>query len=213
MPSVSAPDRPLSYRNYGDQKLVSAVEAVQRGMSIRRACEEYGVPKSTLHDKVSGKSGLNAKSGSQRRLLSDEEESRLAAFLCGCAAIGYAKSRKDVLAIAQQIVNSHHPESQPEVSKGWWDSFKRRHPELTLRHSEALSYARAAANNLEAIQKYFNLLQQTLQENGLTHKLHRFLTVMRVGYLLHTSLLRWLRRLGRSTRMLSLVATRLKSPF
>lgn len=170
VPSVSAPDRPLSYRNYDDQKLVSAVEAVQRGMSIRRACEEYGVPKSTLHDKVSGKSGLNAKSGSQRRLLSDEEESRLAAFLCGCAAIGYAKSRKDVLAIAQQIVNSHHPESQPEVSKGWWDSFKRRHPELTLRHSEALSYARAAANNPEAIQKYFDLLQQTLQENGLTHK-------------------------------------------
>ena len=112
VPSVSAPDRLLSYRNYDDQKLVSAVEAVQRGMSIRRACEEYGVPKSTLHDKVSGKTGLNAKSGSQSKLLSDEEESRLtaflcecAAFLCECAAIGYVKSRKDVLAIAQQIVN------------------------------------------------------------------------------------------------------------
>ena len=67
----------------------------------------------------------------------------------------------------QQIVNSRRAET--EVTKGWWDSFKRRHPELTLGHSETLSYARAAANDPEAIHKYFDLLQQTLEDNGLTH--------------------------------------------
>ena len=166
---LSAPDRPPTYCSYSDLKMVSAVEAVQRGeMSIRRACEEYGVPRSTLQDKVSGKRGLKVKSGSHRRLLSDEEERRLADFVCGCASIGYAKSRKEVLAIVQQIVNSRRAET--EVTKGWWDSFKKRHPELTLRHSQALSYVRAAANNPEAIHKYFDLLQQTLEDNGLTHR-------------------------------------------
>ena len=60
--------------------------------------------------------------------------------------------------------------AETEVTKRWWDSFKRRHPKLTLRHSEALSYARAAANNPEAIHKYFDLLQQTLEVNSLTHR-------------------------------------------
>ena len=168
-PCQSAPDRPPAYCSYSNQQMISAVETVQRGeMSIRRACEEYGVPRSTLQDKASGKSSVNARSGSHRRLLSDEEESRLADFVCGCASIGYAKSRKEVLAIVQQIVNSRRADT--EVTKGWWDSFKRRHPELTLRHSEALSYARAAANNPEVIHKYFDLLQQTIDENGLTHR-------------------------------------------
>ena len=118
-------------------------------MSIRCACEEYGVPRSTLQDKASGKRSVNATTGLHHRLLSDEE-SRLADFICGCASIVYAKSRKEVLAIVQQILNSQDAET--EVTKGWWDSF-RRHPELTLRHSEALSYAQAAANNPEVVYK------------------------------------------------------------
>ena len=31
-------------------------------------------------------------------------------FLVGCASIGYAKSMRDVLTIAQQIVNVHNPD-------------------------------------------------------------------------------------------------------
>ena len=125
-------------------------EAVQRGeMSICCTREEHGVPRSTLQDKASGKRSVNAKTGSHCRLLNDEE-SRLVDFVCGCASIVYAKSRKEVLVIVQRIINSRG--AKTEVTKEWWDSF-RRHPELTLRHSEALSYAQAAANNPEVVYK------------------------------------------------------------
>ena len=167
-PCLSALDRPPTYCSYSDRQMISAAEAVQRGeMSIRCACEEYGVPRSTLQDKASGKRSVNATTGSHRRLLSDEEESWLADFVCGCASMVYAKSRKEVLAIVQQILNLRGAET--EMTKGWWDSFRRRHPELTLRHSEALSYAWAAANNTEVVLKYFDLWQQTMEENGLVH--------------------------------------------
>ena len=56
-----------------------------------------GVPRTILQDKVSGKVSLDVNCG-VGRLLTDEEESSLADFLIGCASIGYAKSRKDVLA-------------------------------------------------------------------------------------------------------------------
>ena len=85
--------------------MVRAFEAVQQGeLSVCRAAEEYGVPRSTLQDKVAGRSVLNARSG--WALLTANEEKHLADFLIGCASIGYAKSRKDVLSIVQQILYS-----------------------------------------------------------------------------------------------------------
>ena len=98
-----------------------AYEAVVTGtMSVRKASEDYGVPRSTLHEKVTGKVALQVKSGS-KTYLTDEEETSLVDFLVGCAKIGYAKSRKDVLAITQQIVSTRKP--GVEITKGWWDSF------------------------------------------------------------------------------------------
>ena len=164
---VSLPERPSKYRDYPYDKIRRAIEAVEeKKMSIRRAAEEYGVPKSTLSNHLKGKYAECTKSA--RRLLSDEEEERLAAFLIGCGTVGYAKSRKEVLAIVQQILFSRGSDQQ--VTKGWWDSFKSRQPQLTLRNSEALSYARAAANDPTTIAQYFDLLEHTMEVHGLTHR-------------------------------------------
>ena len=159
------PTRPLTHRNYTEESMLKAYETVQKGdLGIRRASEMYGVPRTTLQDRISGKVPLNARCGSGR-LLTDEEESRLADFLIGCSTIGYAKSRKDVLAIVQQILDARN--AGVMVTKGWWASYQRRHPNLTLRHAEPLAYARAVANNHEVINRYFDLLEKTLRENNL----------------------------------------------
>ena len=57
-----------------------------------------------------------------------------------------------------------------EITKGWWDSFRPRHPEISLRHAEPLSYARAAANNPNVIENYFELLAETIETDGLTRR-------------------------------------------
>ena len=117
-----------TYCGYSSVNMEKAYEAVAAGkMCVQKAGEECGVPKSTLHDRVSGKVALNARSG-RKKLLTDEEEASLIEFLVGCASIGYAKSRSDVLAIAQLIPRTRDP--HVEVTKGWWDSFRKRHPEI-----------------------------------------------------------------------------------
>ena len=48
--------RPFKYKNWTDERLSKAVDAVSRNkFSIRRAALEFDVPKSTLHDRLSGK--------------------------------------------------------------------------------------------------------------------------------------------------------------
>ena len=115
---------------------------------------------------VAGKYVVNAQSG--RALLTVNEEKHLADFLIGCASIGYAKSCKDVLSIVQQILYSRGVTA--EVTKGWWGSFCKRHPNLKLWQAEPLAYARAMANDREVINKHFDMLEETIRENSLTNR-------------------------------------------
>ena len=72
--------------------------------------------------------------------LSDEEEEELVNFLCGCAAVGYARSKRDIIALVQQVV-ANKGLHRAIITDGWWASFKQRHGNLTLRMAEPLSYA------------------------------------------------------------------------
>ena len=91
---------------------------MKAGMSVHMVAEQYGVPKSTLLDKITGKVPKNTKSG-RKTYLTDEEEASLVEFLIGCGSIRYAKSRRDAQAIAQKIANAHNPGPDIEITKGW----------------------------------------------------------------------------------------------
>ena len=58
------------------------------------------------------------------------------------------------------------------VTKGWWSSFQKRHPQRSLRSGEQLSYARAVAEDPEVFKMYYDLLEKTLIENELLNKPH-----------------------------------------
>ena len=161
-------ERPPHYCSYSQVSLDKAYEAVvSKQMSLRRAAEEYGIPRSTLHDKVSGKVALHSKKDHKRHL-TDEEELAVIEFLEGCASVGYAKSRSDVIALATQLARMRNPTA--ELTKGWWDSFRRRHPEVSLRQAEPISYARAVANDPAVVNKYFDLLDDVIRSNNLTQR-------------------------------------------
>lgn len=149
-----------SIKQWSSQDLTLACKAVSDRWTIRRAAEEFGVPKSTLYDHVSGRIGIGARSGPPR-YLSDKEEKDLVNFLTGCSKIGFAKSRKEVLAIVQAIVAKKRGRDII-VTTGWWNSFKKRHPQLTVRTASRLSYVRAIAHSAEIFNNYFDLLEQTL---------------------------------------------------
>ena len=63
-----------------------ALQDVISGKSVRRAALEHDVPKSTLHDRVSGKVLPGA--------VGDDEEDELVRWLEGCAEVGCAKHSK-----------------------------------------------------------------------------------------------------------------------
>ena len=154
--------RPSSYRNWPSQSMSGALDAVAKGTSVRKAAEEHGIPKSTLWDHVSGRVISGAHSGPSC-YLSTEEEAELERFLLGAASIGYPRSRLEVMAIVGNKLGK-------PVTSGWWESFCRRHPRITLHAGAPLSKARAIASDPCYIMEYFDVLEQTLKNNELLDK-------------------------------------------
>ena len=83
---------------------------VNEGMSVRWAAFHFGVPKSTLGDRMSGRVVPGSTSGP---FLSPEKETELVKFLLRCTAMGYPKFHEEVLALErivgkEMIYNSCH---------------------------------------------------------------------------------------------------------
>ena len=134
--------RPNMYGMWSKENLEAAIIAIERGISIRRAAEMYVIPRSTLHDHVSGRVELHTKPGPSPYLSANEEE-ELAAFLIKCAKMGYPHTRQQILGIVEWILDSK--QIDVVVTHGWWERFRKRHPYLTLRTAAPLSYVRAMA--------------------------------------------------------------------
>ena len=85
-------DRPLKYKSWKAEDMVTAIAAVQSNKcTVREASEIYQmqVPKSTLYDRISSKVIHGSHSGPEC-YLTDTEENNLVNFLYKCSSIGFA---------------------------------------------------------------------------------------------------------------------------
>lgn len=161
----SVKKRPPAYKGWTEESMACAYSAViNNEFSIREASVRFDIPYSTLCDRVSGKVKFGSHSG-PLRYLNDGEEAELVTFLSGAAGMGFARSKKEVLLVVEAVLASKG--NPKKVSNGWWESFVRRHPRLCLRKAEKLSYARLKATDPIVMEKYFDLLERTLEEYDL----------------------------------------------
>ena len=75
-------------------------------------------------------------------------------FLIGCSKIDFDKSCKEVLAIVQSLAAKKQGKDPEEVlvTSGWWNSFRKRQPQFTVR---CLSYVYAVAHDPESSKATF----------------------------------------------------------
>ena len=126
--SVSVPAhssvRPFVKRKqWTNKQMFGAMKAVQEcGSSIDRAAIEYGVPQTTLRDRISGRVTHGVNPG-PKPYLNATAEVELSTFSQQCASIGYGKTRRDVLYIAQSTAEDKSVLKGAKISHGWWRRF------------------------------------------------------------------------------------------
>ena len=167
--SVQSPpaSRPSTKRlQWSNQQMEAAMKAVESGSGINKAARDHGVPSTTLKDRINGKVEHGRKPGPQS-YLSNFEERELGVFLKECAGIGYGKTRRDVMQIAQSVAEEKGVLKKSRITHGWWSRFLQRQGDLSLRRGDSTAHSRMDAINKETLSHYFKLLKDVLDECGL----------------------------------------------
>ena len=129
-----------------------------RECGINRAALDYGVPRTTLKDRLSGCVEHGRKPG-PALYLNSVEEKELGDFLKSCASVGYGKTRKDVMHIAEAVGTEKDVLRKDRISQGWWNRFFERQERLTLRRGDNTAHVRMDAISELTMKQYFNLLK------------------------------------------------------
>ena len=150
-------------------------------MPVRRAATQYGVPRSTLQDRVLGKV-VHGRNPGPKPYQVPAEENELSQFLVDVAQAGYGKIRWQILPIAE---NDAHEKGTLKpgcrISRGWFERFMKRQPQLSLRKGDATANVRMDYVNPEAMSHYFDLLNDVLEEYGLKTEPERIYNVDETG--------------------------------
>ena len=135
--------------------MVSAMDEVERGMPVKRAARLFGVPRSTLRDRVAG----NVKHGTNPGpvpYLTNAEEAELAGFLVDVAKAGYGKLRRDIKWIAKMWLVKNVLK-HTKISDGWYRRFMERQSHLSLRKGDPTANVRKDCLTPEKMKQYFEL--------------------------------------------------------
>lgn len=114
-------------------------------MSVRKAEQEFKVPKATIHDHVSGKVEAGARPGKPPAIPTEIEEQVVKSAMAA-ADMGFGISRAMLKAKTGQLVNRlklKTPFKNGIPGNMWWRGLKSRFPEMVIRKPEKLSTVRS----------------------------------------------------------------------
>ncbi|CAH1995123.1 unnamed protein product [Acanthoscelides obtectus] len=144
-------------------------------MGVNEAARQFGIPKTTLKDRI--KKGVAIK---QHRLgpssaLGEDAELKLVRYIKKLQTFGFAPDRESVRIWAFQLAEKlklKHTFNKERGKAGydWLNSFLRRHPDISIRKAEGISFNRATGMNRLSVKHYFTLLENVLTDNHLHSK-------------------------------------------
>ena len=97
-------NRPAKLRGWSSESMVEAMKAVKAvQFGVNRVALEYGVPKTTLKDRLNGRV-IHGTNMGPTPYLTYEEEKELVRFILNCSRMGYGKTRGELLRIVGETI-------------------------------------------------------------------------------------------------------------
>ncbi|KAJ8891952.1 hypothetical protein PR048_004517 [Dryococelus australis] len=154
------------YHSYTQEAMVDAVNAVQNSnMGVRGANRRFGVPKTSLQDRLSGRVALpsDVRGMGPNPYLSSEEEHKLAQWLKDLAKSGFPWKVDDLLNSVQQIVKASNKTPFKNGRPGC-NNFMHRH-QLVSRMPKSHTKGRTIITE-EFIRKWFREFEEYIKDIG-----------------------------------------------
>jgi len=147
-------------KNYTEEDLAEAVEALNNGLSGRKCEEQFGIPRKTITDRASG---LHGSKIGQPAVLSDEEEMMIVDMILLMSKWGFPFSGDDLRFFVKAYLDKkgktalRFKKNLPTHS--WVECFLGRHKTLSLRTSNPIKRLRAAVSREEVGRFYDHFIE------------------------------------------------------
>ena len=149
-------------KNYTEDELAEAVEALNNGMSGRQCEEQFGIPRKTISDRASG---LHGSKIGQPAVLSDEEEAMMVDMILLMSKWGFPFSGDDLRYFVKAYLDKKGKTAlrfkMNLPTHRWVVSFLGRHKSLTLRTSNPIKRSRAAVSR-EEVGRFFDQFMKSV---------------------------------------------------
>ena len=153
-------------KQWSDEAMLAAMEDVKsKKLSLSLAAKVHNVPRSTLHDRISGRV-LHGHRPGPKPYLSNAEENEFEIFLVDVPKAGYGKTRQQVCNIAEMTAHDKGKVTSPVVSYGWFRRFLQRQPHLSYQRGDPTANVRMNCLTKEVITDYFELLKEELDSHA-----------------------------------------------
>ena len=184
----STPFKPVPHHvntkcTYSPTKMIHAYKAVKDDkLPVQRAANIYGVPISTLKDRVHGRVSIDATKSGPAPVLSLYQESQLVEHLKEVAYVGYGYRRKQIIPLATEYAVAAGIRS-PESPLGttWFYNFMARWPELKLVQPSSLDVSRAKCVDEDIVNNYYLKLKEVLEKYDLVNAPERIFNIDEKG--------------------------------
>ncbi|CAK1579754.1 unnamed protein product [Parnassius mnemosyne] len=140
----------------------------EKKKSIREVCRNYGIPRTTVQDRISGRSSDSIKTRGPDPILTSEVEKKIVDWLIDIAKCGFPIKKFELLDTVQKIIKDsgmQTPFKNDRPGQTWFINFMKRHPEISQRSAEGINKARARITE-ESIRRWFGELESFLVETN-----------------------------------------------
>lgn len=149
------------------EALKEAVEKVKNKELINYAASKmYGIPTSTLNDRVLRKSGLKSRTLGRSQAIPPEMEARLAVGLRTMEKWGWGLAKEEELDTVATFVKVNKLQTQFKDGRPgikWFISFRERH-KLSVKKPQAVEILRKIMTDPFIVDEYFTLLKKVITE-------------------------------------------------
>jgi len=167
-------------KQYNHDSIVAAYNAVKdSNISVHAAAKQYGVPLTTLRDRIDGRIGLDSNRPGPSILMDKDEEKEIVHFLHTMAKYGYRYTRHDIAEIAtDQAVETgkRRPWANPLTCK-WVDNFISRWP--TVKDLSCRFKSKTDAE--QTVRTYFDEIKKIIDRFKLLDKGDRIFNIMEIS--------------------------------
>lgn len=151
--------------------------------TVRQAAKEFGVPKSSLGDRVSGRVTPGSRSG-PARLITSADEKLLVEFSSYMSRHGFPLTKQQVVSFASSIYKRQHRRvAFSKLGQTWWLNFrKRQEKNITIQPADSVVRGRTVCVRKEAVDQFFHLLSTVVDTHGLRDSPGQIYNCSETGY-------------------------------